>query len=58
MQMMAELAGKRLPAHAYTKEPAFARLFGMTGMKINLSLVPRVDMDGIAPGLDAEGNYT
>ena len=58
MQMMAELAGKRLPAHAYTKKPAFARLFGMTGMKINLSLVPRVDMDGIAPGLDAEGNYT
>ena len=57
MQMMAELAAKGLPAHAYTKEEAFARIFGMTGVKINLSLVPAVAKDGIAPGLDAEGNY-
>lgn len=57
MQMMAELAAKNLPAHAYTKEEAFARIFGMTGVKINLSLVPAVAKDGIAPGLDAEGNY-
>lgn len=57
MQMMAELAGKKLPAHAYTKEENFARIFGMTGMKINLSLVPRVVDGGIAPGLDADGNY-
>ena len=57
MQMMAELAAKGLPAHAYTKEEAFARIFGMTGVKINLSLVPAVAKDGIAPGLDAEGSY-
>ena len=57
MQMMAELAAKGLPAHAYTKEEAFARIFGMTGMKINMSLVPAVKADGVAPGLDAEGNY-
>lgn len=57
MQMMAELSAKGLPAHAYTKEEAFARIFGMTGMKINMSLVPAVADNGVAPGLDAEGNY-
>lgn len=57
MQMMAELAAKKLPAHAYTKEWLFAEIFGMTGLKINLSLVPAVAEGGIAPGLDAEGNY-
>ena len=57
MQMMAELAAKGLPAHAYTKEEAFVRIFGMTGMKINMSLVPAVADDGVAPGLDAQGNY-
>ena len=41
VQMIAELEAKGLPAHAYTKEPAFARLFGLTGMKINLSIVPK-----------------
>jgi hypothetical protein len=57
MQMVAELSAKGLPAHAYTKEEAFARIFGMTGMKINMSLVPAVADDGVAPGLDAQGNY-
>lgn len=57
MQMVAELSAKGLPAHAYTKEEAFARIFGMTGMKINMSLVPAVADNGVAPGLDAEGNY-
>jgi hypothetical protein len=57
IQMVAELAAKKLPAHAYTKEPLFAKTFGLTGLKINLSLVPDVVADGIAAGLDANGNY-
>ena len=57
MQLFAELAAKRLPIHAYTKEVLFAKIFGLTGAKINLSLVPAVVEGGIAPGLDAEGNY-
>lgn len=57
IQMVAELAAKKLPVHAYTKEPLFAKTFGLTGMKINLSLVPDVVADGIAAGLDANGNY-
>jgi hypothetical protein len=57
IQMVADLAAKGLPVHAYTKEPTFAKQFGLTGIKINLSLVPRVEADGIAPGLDANGEY-
>ena len=57
MQLFAELAAKRLPAHAYTKEVLFAKIFGLTGLKINMSLVPAVVEGGIAPGLDADGNY-
>lgn len=57
VQMVSELAAKKLPAHAYTKEPLFAMQYGMTGMKINLSLIPKVVDGGIAPGLDANGNY-
>lgn len=57
IQMVADLAAKELPAHAYTKEVLFAQTFGLTGIKINLSLVPKVVEGGIAPGLDAEGNY-
>ena len=41
VQMITELQAKGLPAHAYTKEPSFARIFGLTGMKINLSIVPK-----------------
>ena len=58
MQLFAELAAKKLPAHAYTKEALFAKIFGMSGIKINMSLVPSVVEGGIAPGLDANGNYT
>lgn len=58
LQMMADLSAKKLPAHAYTKEEMFALQFGMTGVKVNMSLVPAVDPDGVAPGLDADGNYT
>lgn len=57
MQLFAELAAKKLPAHAYTKEVLFAKIFGMTGIKINMSLVPSVIEGGVAPGLDANGNY-
>lgn len=49
IQLIAGMAARELPAHAYTKEVAFARLFGMTGMKINLSLVCDVD-----PNVDDE----
>ena len=43
MQMVADLAARKFPAHAYTKEIAFARIFGMTGIKINMSVM--FDMD-------------
>lgn len=57
VQMFADMAAKKLPAHAYTKEELFVKQFGLTGIKINMSLIPAVVEDGIAPGLDAEGNY-
>lgn len=57
VQVIADLAAKRLPAHAYTKEVLFVLQFGLTGAKINMSLVPDVVKDGIAPGLDKDGNY-
>lgn len=57
VQVVADLAAKRLPAHAYTKEVLFVKQFGLTGIKINMSLVPDVVADGIAPGLDKDGNY-
>ena len=58
IQMVGDLSAKKLPAHAYTKEFLFAQQFGMTGIKINMSLVPEVVEGGVAPGLDANGNYT
>ena len=57
VQVIADLAAKKLPAHAYTKEPLFAKQFGLTGAKINLSLVPDVVADSDIPGLDKNGNY-
>ena len=57
VQMIYDMAAAKLPAHAYTKETLFAMQFGLTGIKINLSLIPAVDPKGIAPGLDAQGNY-
>lgn len=41
MQMFADMAARKLPSHAYTKEIDYVRLFGMTGQKINMSLVPK-----------------
>ena len=42
-QIVADLAARKLPMHTYTKEIALAKLFGMTGIKINMSLIPDVD---------------
>jgi hypothetical protein len=57
MEMVADLSAKKLPAHAYTKEADFVKLFGLTGIKINMSLVPEFVEGGTAPGLDRNGNY-
>ncbi|MCI7727996.1 MAG: hypothetical protein MSH58_12845 [Clostridiales bacterium] len=57
VQMIYDLAAVGLPAHAYTKETLFAKQFGLTGIKINMSLIPAIAKDGIAPGLDANGDY-
>lgn len=43
IQMISDLAARIFPAHAYSKEIMFAKLFGLTGMKINLSAVCDVD---------------
>ena len=56
-QMIYDLAATKLPAHAYTKEALFVKQFGLTGVKINMSLIPAIAEGGVAPGLDANGNY-
>ena len=56
-QMIYDLAATKLPAHAYTKEALFVKQFGLTGIKINMSLIPEIAKGGIAPGLDANGDY-
>lgn len=40
VQLMSNFAACEFPAHAYTKEYYFVKIFGMTGMKINMSIVP------------------
>ncbi len=57
VQMIYDLAATKLPAHAYTKEALFVKQFGLTGVKINMSLIPAIAKGGVAPGLDANGNY-
>ena len=42
-QIVADLAAKKLPMHTYTKEITLAKLFGQTGIKINMSLIPDID---------------
>lgn len=39
MQMFADMSARELPSHAYTKEPNYVKLFGMTGQRINMSLI-------------------
>ena len=43
LQMVGDLAARKLPAHAYTKEIPFAKLLGMTGIKVNLSVMFDID---------------
>lgn len=57
VQMFGDLAAKQLPAQVYTKEDAFVKLFGLTGAKINMSLIPKVVENGMAPGLDVNGEF-
>lgn len=56
VQMVADLSAKKLPAHAYANEELFVKQFGLTGMKINMSLIPAV-VAGHPAGLDENGNY-
>lgn len=41
MQAVMDMSAQKLTAQAYTKVPAFAEIFGGTGIKINLSLIGR-----------------
>ena len=50
MQVIMDMSRVGLKSQAYTKVPAFAAVFGDTGVKINLSLIAKGD------GLDADGN--
>ncbi len=50
MQIVLDMSRVGLMSQAYTKVPAFADVFGNTGMKINLSLIAKDS------GLDADGN--
>lgn len=43
MQLVADLSARGLPMHMYTKVIELAELFGMTGVKINLSAMCDVD---------------
>ena len=50
MQVFVDMAARGLKSQAYTKVPEYARIFGKTGQKINLSLIAE------GSGLDANGN--
>lgn len=50
MQIVLDMSRVGLMSQAYTKVPAFADVFGNTGMKINLSLIAKDS------GLDKNGN--
>ena len=50
MQVITDMSRVGLKSQAYTKVPAFAAVFGGTGVKINLSLIAKGD------GIDAKGN--
>ena len=55
MQAIIDMSAKKLTSQAYTKVPAFARVFGGTGVKINLSLIGQVDKTGKLVFDDKEG---
>ena len=58
VQVIADLYAQKAMMHTYTKEIAFAKLFGTTGLKINLSYIPAIDESAGREnaGLDADGN--
>ena len=45
IQMVVDYQARNMPMHAYTKVPMFARLFGKTGIMINMSFVPEIIKD-------------
>ena len=57
LQVVADLTSQRATMQSYTKEIAFALLFGQTGIKINLSMIPAVDksVGKENAGLNAKG---
>lgn len=55
MQAVLDMSRMGLTAQAYTKVPAFAAIFGDTGIKINLSLIGDVDENGTLVFDDKEG---
>ena len=60
MQLVADLSARGLPMHMYTKVIELAELFGMTGVKINLSAMCDVDesLGGEYAGLKlVDGEY-
>lgn len=73
VQMVGEMQAKGLSCHSYTKEASFVAIFGKTGIKINMSLVPKsttYTAEQVAKmsdsmreklkataGLDKDGNY-
>lgn len=48
MQAVMDMATKNMMGMAYAKVPAFAAIFGPTGIKINLSLIMKTDENGNA----------
>lgn len=44
-QMAAELTARHLPAHMYTKELACAKILGMLGVKVNMSVMFNIEGD-------------
>ena len=58
VQIVADLYTQKAMMHTYTKEITFAKLFGMTGIKINLSYIPAIDESAGREnaGLDADGD--
>lgn len=57
VQVIADLYAQKAMMHTYTKEISFAKLFGTTGVKINLSYIPAIDENAGKDnaGLNANG---
>ena len=59
LQRTMDMAARKLPAQCYTKVPGRARTFGMTGEKINMSVMFDIDpsVHWSSAGLDSNGEY-